>query len=150
MSAYVKSLALIALKDDETEKTIKVNFYCSEAKKPKKATISSTPSKARKILCDIYKMAFIGVNGKVFSKAVPYDMLNSFKKEMDNPTNNVKGLIYEFREQLIKGPWAYFDKKDLFDPVQDVGFNSETFLEEWKQAVEKMVGMVPDNKPSAR
>lgn len=149
LSAYVKSLALIALKDDEAEKTIKVDFYCSKAKKPKKATVSTTPENARKMLCDIYRMAFVGEKGKVFGKAVPYEMLNSFKEEIENPPRNSKGLIYEFRDQLIKGPWANFDKKDLFDPVQDVGFNPETFLEEWKQSVKKMADMVPNNKPRA-
>jgi exodeoxyribonuclease V gamma subunit len=149
LSAYVKSLALIALKDDEAEKTIKVDFYCSKAKKPKKATVSTTPENARKMLCNIYRMAFVGEKGKVFGKAVPYEMLNSFKEEIENPPRNSKGLIYEFRDQLIKGPWANFDKKDLFDPVQDVGFNPETFLEEWKQSVKKMADMVPNNKPRA-
>jgi len=159
LSAYVKALALISLKEGSEEKTIKVKFYSVdaslEAKDPKKvkpraANVTETPQNAKKKLESIYSLAFIGENEQPFNMAVPYDLLGEFEITDDDLPHNEKNLIYEYKQKLINGPWANFDKKNLFDPLKDVGFTAETFLKKWKKAVMKMKKITPESKPAAK
>ena len=66
-----------------------------------------------------------------FSKCVPVTML----EESSSYTT-----IYEFKDKLKDehGPWAYFDKKNLFDPITDIGYTINGFKDEWNLAVDKM------------
>ena len=159
LTAYIKALALISIKDTQEASTIDVHFYCAKAaatakdpskSKPRKAAVTHTPKEAQEILEKIYDMAFIGEEGKVLSEAVPYALLNTYKEKLSDPNINKQDLIYDFRDDLKKGPWENFSKKNLFDPLCDVGFTRETFAEEWPKIEEKMISVTPQNKPSAR
>jgi len=158
LTAYVKALALLAIKDAAEEQTIEVHFYCAKAAvsaqdpaktKPRKAAVTLTPKAAREKLEAIYTMAYIGEGGKVLSESVPYDLLNAFNESPDDPLQNKSDLIYNFKEKLMNGPWANFSKKNLFDPLIDVGFSRDSFQEDWHEVEKKMISVAPQNKPAA-
>ena len=145
LPSYVKSLAVIAERANganaQETQTIKIAIYNSNiSSEATTATVSMTPVKAQEILQDIYTAAFGDETSRPFSKAVPASLL-------DSP--NIKD-IRSFKEQLLKGPWAYFDKKSLFDPITDVGFEANFFKNQWKEAVEKMQSLmqITVNAPS--
>ena len=91
-----------------------------------------TPVKAQELLQDIYTAAFGDETNRPFSKAVPASLLDS---------TQIKD-IRSFKDQLLKGPWEYFDKKSLFDPITDVGFDANDFANQWKEASEKMKSLM--------
>ena len=145
LPSYVKSLAVIAERANganaQKTQTINIAIYNSDiASEAATATVSMTPVKAQEILQDIYTAAFGDETSRPFSKAVPASLL-------DSP--NIKD-IRSFKEQLLKGPWAYFEKKSLFDPITDVGFEATLFQNQWKEAVEKMQSLmqITVNAPS--
>jgi exodeoxyribonuclease V gamma subunit len=145
LPSYVKSLAVIAERANganaQKTQTINIAIYNSDiSSEAATATVSMTPVKAQEILQDIYTAAFGDETSRPFSKAVPASLL-------DSP--NIKD-IRSFKEQLLKGPWAYFEKKSLFDPITDVGFEAALFQNQWKEAVEKMQSLmqITVNAPS--
>ena len=137
LPSYVKSLAVIAkrangAKANETQ-TINIAIYsCDTSNEATTATVSMTPVKAQNILQDIYTAAFGDETHRPFFKAVPASLLDS---------SNIQD-IRSFKEQLIRGPWEYFDKKSLFDPITDVGFEANDFANQWKEATEKMQSLM--------
>jgi exodeoxyribonuclease V gamma subunit len=130
MAPYVKALAIIASKGSMEKCSVTISIYsCKKNKKEiSKQTVLYTSDEAREMLQNVYNEAFGEVK---FSKCVPVTML----EESSSYTT-----IYEFKDKLQDdhGPWAYFDKKDLFNPITDVGYTVEGFKEEWEQAVDKM------------
>ena len=50
--------------------------------------------------------------------------------------------IRAFKEKLLSESWKYFDKKTLFDPITDVGFDASDFTNQWKEAAQKMRGLM--------
>ena len=130
ITPYVKALAIIASKNSAEKCAVTIFIYsCKKNKREiSRETVSYTPEKAKEKLRDIYNEAF---GGAKFSMCVPVNML----KESASYTT-----IYEFKDKLLgeHGEWAYFDKKNLFNPVTDVGYTVNGFKEEWKSAVEKM------------
>jgi exodeoxyribonuclease V gamma subunit len=138
LSSYVKALAVIAQRSsnpnaaDKTQ-TIKIAIYNSDpTKEATSATVSVTPQKATEILQSIYTAAFGDDTSLPYSKAVPAAMLD------DTKISNIR----TFKEKLLDGPWEYFDKKSLFDPVTDVGFDAKDFTAQWKEATEKMRNLI--------
>ena len=130
MAPYIKALAIIASKSSAEESPVTISIYsCKKNKKEiSKRIVSYTPDKAREMLQNVYNEAF---GEAKFSKCVPVTMLeDSFSYT----------TIYEFRDKLQDehGPWAYFDKKNLFNPITDIGYTVEGFKEEWEHAVNKM------------
>jgi exodeoxyribonuclease V gamma subunit len=130
MAPYVKALAIIASKGGEEKCSVTISIYsCKKNKKEiSKQTVSYTPDEACEMLRNVYNEAFGEAR---FSKCVPVTMLEDYSSYT---------TIYEFRDKLQDdhGPWAYFDKKNLFNPITDVGYTVEGFKEEWKDAVDKM------------
>lgn len=130
ITPYVKALAIIASKNSAEKCAVTIFIYsCKKNKREiSRETVSYTPEKAKEKLRDIYNEAF---GGAKFSMCVPVNML----KESASYTT-----IYEFKDKLLgeHGEWAYFDKKNLFNPVTDVGYTVNGFKEEWKSVVEKM------------
>ena len=63
----------------------------------------------------------------------------------DDPT------IFELREKLKgrHGKWIFFDKKNLFDPVTDVGFGANEFREDWADATKKMADLIKFDNPES-
>ena len=130
MAPYVKALAIIASKGGEEKCSVTISIYsCKKNKKEiSKQTVSYTPDEACEMLRNVYNEAFGEAR---FSKCVPVTMLEDYSSYT---------TIYEFRDKLQDdhGPWAYFDKKNLFNPITDVGYTVEGFKEEWEDAVDKM------------
>ena len=87
-----------------------------------------TPQKANEILQDIYTAAFGDETQLPYSKAVPASMLDA------NGVTNIRA----FKEKLLSDSWKYFDKKALFDPITDAGFDASNFVNQWKEATQKM------------
>jgi exodeoxyribonuclease V gamma subunit len=137
LSPYVKSLAVIAARANGASanktQTIQISIYNSDiSSEATTATVSMTPVKAQELLQDIYTAAFGDETNRPFSKAVPASLLDS---------TQIKD-IRSFKDQLLKGPWEYFDKKSLFDPITDVGFDANDFANQWKEASEKMKSLM--------
>ena len=113
----------------EKEQTIKIAIYNGDiSKEATSATVTMTPRKANEILQDIYTAAFGDESQLPYSKAVPASMLDA------------SGIINirAFKEKLLSESWKYFDKKTLFDPITDVGFDASDFTNQWKEATQKM------------
>lgn len=137
LSPYLKSLAVIAARANGASanktQTIQISIYNGDiSSEVTTATVSMTPVKAQELLQDIYTAAFGDETSRPFSKAVPASLLDS---------TQIKD-IRSFKEQLLKGPWEYFDKKSLFDPITDVGFDAIDFANQWKEASEKMKSLM--------
>lgn len=132
LSPYVKALAIIAQRagsiDANAEQTVKISIYNTDSTaEPTTATVSMTPQKATETLQEIYTAAFGNETERPYSKAVPASLL-------DTPgiTN-----IRAFKDKLLDC-WKYFDKKSLFDPITDVGFEANNFTNQWNDAIKKM------------
>ena len=130
ITPYVKALAIIASKSGSEKCAVTISIYsCKKNKKElSKKTVSYKPEKAKEMLQSIYNEAF---GEAKFSKCVPVNLL---EKSSSYTT------IYEFRDKLQDehGEWAYFDKKNLFNPITDVGYTVNDFKDEWSRAVGKM------------
>ena len=130
ITPYVKALAIIASKSGSNECSVTISIYSCKKKKSEisKKTVSYTPEEAKVVLRNIYNEAF---GEAKFSKCVPVNLL---EKSSSYTT------IYELRDKLLDehGEWAYFDKKNLFNPITDVGYTVNGFKEEWVSAVDKM------------
>ncbi len=153
LSPYVKALALIAYKGEknppvaDVEQTIEILIYSCDPQKngPAVTKVLFTPRSAKKKLEEIYAKAFGEINNGVvlpYCKAVPAEMLDWPSKESDDNS------IFGFRKKLVEdhGPWAYFDKKSLFDPVADVGYSAENFASEWSNAKKVMRDLIKISK----
>jgi exodeoxyribonuclease V gamma subunit len=132
LSPYVKALAVIAQRastlDANAEQTVKISIYNTEATaEPSTATVSMTPQKATETLQEIYTAAFGNETERPYSKAVPASLLDT-----QGITN-----IRAFKDKLLDC-WKYFDKKSLFDPITDVGFEANNFTNQWADAIKKM------------
>jgi exodeoxyribonuclease V gamma subunit len=138
LPSYIKALAIIAQRASnestaEKEQTIKIAIYNGDiSKDATSATVAMTPRKANEILQDIYTAAFGDESQLPYSKAVPASMLDA-----SGITN-----IRAFKEKLLSESWKYFDKKTLFDPITDVGFDASDFTNQWKEATQKMRGLL--------
>ena len=138
LPSYIKALAIIAQRASnestaEKEQTIKIAIYNGDiSKDATSATVAMTPHKANEILQDIYTAAFGDESQLPYSKAVPASMLDA------------SGIINirTFKEKLLSESWKYFDKKTLFDPITDVGFDAINFTDQWKEATQKMRGLM--------
>ncbi len=138
LPSYIKALAIIAQRASnestaEKEQTIKIAIYNGDiSKEATSATVAMTPHKANEILQDIYTAAFGDESQLPYSKAVPASMLDA------------SGIINirAFKEKLLSESWKYFDKKTLFDPITDVGFDAINFTDQWKEATQKMRGLM--------
>ena len=86
-----------------------------------------TPQKAIETLQEIYTAAFGNETERPYSKAVPASLLDT-----QGITN-----IRAFKDKLLDC-WKYFDKKSLFDPITDVGFEANNFTNQWSEAIRKM------------
>ena len=130
ITPYVKALAIIASKSGSEKCAVTISIYSCKKNKNEisKKTVSFTPEDAKGRLRDIYNEAF---GEAKFSKCVPVNLL----QEPSSYTT-----IYKFKNKLLDehGPWAYFDKKNLFNPITDIGYTVNGFEKEWKSAVEKM------------
>ena len=109
---------------------------------PATTTVSFTPEEAKKKLEEIYAKAF-GGKASPYSKSVPAEMLDWPKPNTDKDDKD----IFAFRSKLMGdfGAWGYFDKKNLFNPVTDVGYTEDGFEAEWNEAKEFMKGLINKN-----
>lgn len=130
ITPYVKALAIIASKSGTEKCAVTISIYSCKKNKNEisQETVSFTPEEAKGRLRDIYNEAF---GEAKFSKCVPVNLL----EESSSYTT-----IYKFKNKLLDehGPWAYFDKKNLFNPITDIGYTVNGFEKEWQSAVEKM------------
>ena len=157
ISSYIKALTLIAYKSVKNPsivdpQTINVSIYSCDPfmNGPATTTVSFTPEEAKKKLEEIYTNAF-GENASPYSKSVPAEMLDWPKANADKEDRD----IFAFRSKLLGeyGAWGYFDKKNLFNPVTDVGYTESGFEKEWNEAKEFMKGLIKIEKykdPSKR
>jgi hypothetical protein len=82
---------------------------------------------AKKVLCDIYKKAFVDLDHKI----LPISLLSSDIKNHEE----LKAELEDSRNS----PWAYFAGKDLFinELEKYSGFPKDNFAEKWDKACEK-------------
>lgn len=142
-SSYIKALALLALKceknpkEKDKEQVIDISIYSCDKLMggPAHTEVRMSPQDASSMLTKIYDEAFGNLEQRImpYSKAVPADLLDDVKGSDD---------IYDFRAKLLDGPWEYFGKKDLFDPVRDVGFDTDNFQDQWEMAKMKMKSLI--------
>ena len=153
LSSYIQALAILAQQKDDAEHSINIWIFSCDPDKggPAKATVTFSAATAKEKLEEIYKAAFgwhkNGAGEQPFSKTVPAEMLKWAKKS-DGTFDSGKLSIFEFKDELTKkhGPWDYFDKKALFNILEDVGYSAASFKQEWPQAVEKMSGLIKISK----
>ena len=138
VAPYIQALALIASKKCETKQTIHIFIYSCDEKKggPAAAEVSLVPKEARKKLDEIYRAAFI----EGYGKCVPATFL-----EWPNPGQ--EATIGDYRDKILpdgfgSGEWKYFDKRALFDPMTDVGFEETQFPDQWDEARGKMKNLM--------
>ena len=146
MSPYIKVLALIAYKgvhnpnEDAQSQKIDISIYSCDKEKngPATTSVSMSPKEARAMLEKIYETAYGDEKQKKlpFSKAVPVSMIETLKEKE----------ITKYKEVLLDGPWEYFDKKSLFDPLTDVGFSAKKFVSEWTDATKTMSNLIAIKK----
>jgi len=153
ISSYIKALCLIAYKGVKDPKikdpqTINVSIYSCDPfmSGPATTTVSFTPDDAKKKLEEIYANAF-GENASPYSKSVPAEMLDWPKANADKEDRD----IFAFRSKLLGeyGAWGYFDKKNLFNPVTDIGYTESGFETEWNSAKEFMKALIKIEKYKA-
>ena len=131
LPSYVKALAVIAQRSNRTNDAQSIKIFIYNGDNSKEATsmaVSMTPLQANKILQEIYTAAFGDETQRPYSKAVPASMLDA------------QGIvnIRAYKDKLLNESWKYFDKKTLFDPITDVGFEANDFANQWKEATQKM------------
>ena len=131
LPSYVKALAVIAQRSNRTNDVQSIKIFIYNGDNSKEATsmaVSMTPLQANKILQEIYTAAFGDETQRPYSKAVPASMLDA------------QGIvnIRAYKDKLLNESWKYFDKKTLFDPITDVGFEANDFANQWKEATQKM------------
>jgi exodeoxyribonuclease V gamma subunit len=135
LPSYVKALAIIAQRasgknsDIEQTQEIKISIYNSgTSAEPATARVSMTQTQAIETLQEIYTAAFGDETQLPYSKAVPAEMID------------IQGInsIRAFKDKLLTDSWKFFDKKSLFDPITDVGFDAANFTNQWKEATQKM------------
>lgn len=153
ISSYIKALSLIVYKGVKDPKikdpqTINVSIYSCDPfmSGPATTTVSFTPDDAKKKLEEIYANAF-GENASPYSKSVPAEMLDWPKANADKEDRD----IFAFRSKLLGeyGAWGYFDKKNLFNPVTDIGYTESGFETEWNSAKEFMKALIKIEKYKA-
>jgi exodeoxyribonuclease V gamma subunit len=153
ISSYIKALSLIAYKSEKNSsivdpQTINVSIYLCDPfmSGPATTKVTFTPDEAKQKLEEIYANAF-GENVPPYSKAVPAELLDWPKPNADKDDRD----IFAFRSKLMGdfGAWEYFDKKNLFNPVTDVGYTEVGFEAEWNEAKEFMKGLVKIEKYKA-
>ncbi len=133
LTPYIRALAVIAQRSNkaemaEQEQSIKISVFHSEkGKDPTTSTVKMTPKKATETLQEIYTEAFGSETRKPYFKAVPAKLTDT---NMDT--------IRTYKDKLINGPWEHFEKKKLFDPTTDVGFEADDFTKQWEEAIKKM------------
>jgi exodeoxyribonuclease V gamma subunit len=137
LTSYIRALAVIAQRNNdekaEQEQSIKISVFHVEKDRtePTTATIKMTPKKATETLQKIYTAAFGSETQKPYFKAVPAELINA------TGINDIRA----FKEKLINGPWEHFEKKTLFDPTTDVGFDKKDFAKQWEEAKDKMTSL---------
>ena len=146
MAPYIKALAIIAYKGtkdpaiDSEPQSIAISIYsCDDAKSgPATTSVAMSPADARTRLETIYATAYGDEQKKAmpFSKAVPANLLGELKEKN----------IFSYADELLKGPWSYFDKKSLFNPLTDVGFSPEKFASDWDSAEKMMCDLIAIKK----
>ena len=138
LTSYIRALAVIAQRNNdekaEQEQSIKISVFHVEKDRtePTTATIKMTPKNATETLQKIYTAAFGSETQKPYFKAVPAELINA------TGIND----ICAFKQKLINGPWEHFEKKTLFDPTTDVGFDKKDFAKQWEEAKDKMTSLM--------
>ena len=66
------------------------------------------------------------------SECLPYGILKDDSKKI----KNLSGLIYELEKDHGKTSWKYFNKADLFDKNEHIGYSTKNFANEWPIACE--------------
>ncbi|MBQ7159886.1 MAG: exodeoxyribonuclease V subunit gamma [Treponema sp.] len=131
LMAYLTALCVLAekigQKSDDQNSPYDITLHLCGANESNgwlKEECTLTPKEAYETLWKIYSAAFV----EKYSVCVP---VNLRKKEMAS--------IFDLNDALNgqKGEWGYFDKKDMFDPVIDVGFTEENFPTEWSEATDR-------------
>ncbi|MCR5724168.1 MAG: hypothetical protein K6G80_03685, partial [Treponema sp.] len=132
LSAYISSLAVAAEKEEP--QTVNLIVCYKDWKRASSIPryirqFSVTPEQARALLQKLYDEAFI----QKYCRCVPFSLYAGEKPEEIS-------TLYDLREALkggfSAGLWAYFPQKELFDPLEDIGFSLSEFEDEWKEAVE--------------
>lgn len=133
LSGYVSALALLAdLPESENKVQYDISLYVISSKEdedpPEAKSFSATPEVARFILNKLYNKMFTAH----CCKCVPYGILKDDPKK----TTTLSGLTYELEKDHGKTSWKYFNKADLFDKNEHIGYSTKNFANEWPIACE--------------
>ena len=97
------------------------------------------PDQARLILNKIYNAMFVSQFQKCAPESLVYDDLCNLKAK---ESLNFKTFINKLSNEYGNGPWQYFSKRKLFEPETDLGYDEDTFDEEWKAAKNQMAELI--------
>ena len=126
LNSYIGALCLIAAGKAESVDLFIATGTCQnkDAYEANVCHISMDASGAKKILCDIYKKAFVILNNKV----LPIELLGT-------KLENAEALKAKL-EAEHGGPWAYFAGKDLFinELEKYSGYPTTGFEKAWEKA----------------
>ncbi len=148
LSAFTSALALVVQKarnehwDEDSD--VPVTIYLCFTKGPTdQKEFKVSPEKAKQIIKDIYKYAYV----EQFAMAAPMKILEDTtnnKKEIVPKIKSFNELEYDLNDS-DHGSWAYFKKGKVFDLRTDIGYdsyNQDKFEDQWKKARTKQLGLI--------
>ena len=124
LTPYISALALIASgKAKNVDLFIAIGSDDDKNYETNGCHINVTTGKAKKILCNIYKRAFIDNDKKI----LPIDLVCTKLCNLEKLKEKLDGK---------HGSWGYFDGKEVFleDLKKHSGYSHDNFEQEWKDA----------------
>lgn len=122
---YVPALGLLASGDFDS-----ATLHVFAESTDQKFTVKLSPEKAQHRLNDLYQKMFT----EKFGKLVPFSSLAFNAPDAQKIPN-----IWDLKKKL-----QFFSGKDLVDVRSACGFDLQNFKEEWSEASQKMIGLIPE------
>ena len=129
---YITALLLIADRPEDEKTTVytanlNVIKYKDGVATPTTVSFAASPEKARLVLNKIYRAMYI----EAFHICAPW---NTIYKDLNKEQDEEALSFADFQKSLTdnNGCWAYFSKADFFDTETEIGYNEESFDEQWE------------------
>ncbi len=144
LTGYITSLLLLASLPEDNKEEYAVSLYAGFLKDNKayvkqEQSYKAKPDQARLILNKIYNVMFVSQFQKCAPESLVYDDLCNLKAK---ESLTFKTFINKLSNEYGNGPWQYFSKRKLFEPETDLGYDEDTFDEEWKAAKNQMAELI--------
>ena len=125
LDLYIASLMDVSTLNEEVEYNVEL-VKGFDAKQ----TFKITPTQAKQLVEKIY-IAMNDYSSNVFASVslLKEDSVESLDELISIATNQ-------------NGPWQYFDDKNLFDVEKQLGYNDDTFIEDFNEIVSKQKELI--------